>query len=231
MSLRPGLMALLAAASCHGYMLGSPPARTAMSRAGKPVTLYAVEEGESLAETGNEPQELASSEPPLTILEESDLYNTRWQVTFTPRKDSWLKGGVQQQEFALLEDGSVVWGGQAGGPGTGGRWQLSGETLEVIRTTPLGLLTGRDYYMSIVRARVTEDLQFEVQGITRSYNAAFPVMVIADWTAKRLPGRFARDTGDDDDAPPAGPPKEKGEGLIDSSGFNFPRPGDFGLGS
>jgi len=210
-----------------------------MSRAGRPVTLYAVEqgeslaeaeEGESLAEAGSEPGEMASSDPALTTLEESDLLNTRWKVTFTPRKESWLKTGVQEQEFALLDGGSVVWGGTAGGFGTGGRWQLSGETLEVIRTTPLGLITGRDYYMSIVRARVTEDLQFEVQGITRSYNAAFPVAVVADWTAKRLPGRFARDTGDDDDdSPSAGPPKEKGGGLIDSSGFNFPRPGDFGL--
>ena len=57
--------------------------------------------------------------------------------------------------------------------------------------------------------------------------------MVADWTAKRLPGRFARDTGDDDDddddASPAGPPKEKSSGLIDSSGFTFPRPSDFGL--
>ena len=175
--LRPRLLALLAAANCHGYILGGPAARGALSRAGRPVTLYAVEEGESLAEADNEPSEMALSEDGLTVLEESDLLNTRWQVTFTPREDSWVKGGVQQQEFALLEGGSVVWAGQAGGFGTGGRWQLSGETLEVIRTTPLGLLTGRDYYMSIVRARVTDDLQFEVQGITRSYDRMAKVAV------------------------------------------------------
>ena len=54
----------------------------------------------------------------------------------------------------LLKDGGVVWGGAVGGFGVGGRWQLRGDMLEVIRTTPLGLVTGRDYYMSIVQARV-----------------------------------------------------------------------------
>ena len=46
------------------------------------------------------------------------------------------------------------WAGKAGGTGIGGRWQLRDSTLEVIRTTPLGLVTGRDYYMSIVQAQV-----------------------------------------------------------------------------
>ena len=92
--------------------------------------------------------------PPVPYLEESDLVNTRWIVTFTPRPEAWRGGDVEEQEFALLQDGSVRWAGQAGGAGVGGRWQLRDSTLEVIRTTPLGLVTGRDYYMSIVQARV-----------------------------------------------------------------------------
>ena len=84
-------------------------------------------------------------------------------------------------QVTLLADGSVVWGGAVGGPGTGrptlrrraaedqepfargalprpslsgGRWTLNGETLEIIRTTPLGLVSGRDYYMSNALAEV-----------------------------------------------------------------------------
>ena len=100
----------------------------------------------------------------------------------------------------------------------GGRWQLRGETLEVIRTTPLGLVTGRDYYMSIVQAQVTEDLQFELEGITRSYNWLYPVAVVADWKAKRLPGRFAMVSDDDEE--------DSGGG---GGGFSLPRPSDFNL--
>jgi len=168
--------------------------------------------------------------PPVPYLEESDLVNTRWIVTFTPRPEAWRGGDVEEQEFALLQDGSVRWAGKAGGAGIGGRWQLRDSTLEVIRTTPLGLVTGRDYYMSIVQAQVTEDLQFEIVGITRSYNWLFPVAVVADWTAKRLPGRFAISTDDDDDDDDS---KKGGSGSggapIDSSGFSFPRPSDFNL--
>ena len=99
---------------------------------------------------------------------------------------------------------------------------------QVIRTTPLGLVTGRDYYMSIVKAKVTEDLQFEIAGITRSYNWLFPVAVVADWTAKRLPGRFAMVSDDDDDDSKKGG-SGSGGAPIDSSGFSFPRPSDFNL--
>ena len=69
----------------------------------------------------------------------------------------------------------------------------SSPTAQVIRSTPLGVLTGRDYYMSRARAEVTEQLQFAVRGVIRSYNAAYPVAVVADFVAVRLPGRFVRD--------------------------------------
>ena len=42
-------------------------------------------------------------------------------------------------------------------------------------------------------------LQFTLKGIIRSYNAIYPVMVIADFEATRLPGRFVRDVDDDDE--------------------------------
>ena len=99
---------------------------------------------------------------------------------------------------ALLADDSVVWGGSAGGFGTGGRWSLKDGLLEVIRSTPLGLVTGRDYYMAEARAGVDDKLQFTLKGIIRSYNAVYPVMVIADFEATRRPGRFVRDVEDDD---------------------------------
>ena len=68
----------------------------------------------------------------------------------------------------------------------------------VIRTTPLGLVTGRDYYMSIVKAKTNAELQFELQGIIRSYNALYPVTVIADFVATRQAGRFERNDDDDE---------------------------------
>jgi hypothetical protein len=61
---------------------------------------------------------------------------------------------------------------------------------QVIRTSPLGLVTGRDYYMTSARAEVTPKLQFAVRGVIRSYNVFYPVAVIADFVAVRLPGRF-----------------------------------------
>ena len=109
-----------------------------------------------------------------------------------------MMGGVRSQEFTLLADNSVVWGGSAGGFGTGGRWTLKDGLLEVIRTTPLGLVTGRDYYMAQARAGVDAKLQFTLSGIIRSYNALYPVMVIADFEATRRPGRFVRDIPEDD---------------------------------
>lgn len=129
-------------------------------------------------------------EPPGQLLEEEDIINTRWKVLVVPREEGWLPKRDFEAEFTLLADGSVVWGGEVGGYGIGGRWTLRDETLEVIRTTPLGLVTGRDYYMTSARAEVTEKLQFAVRGVIRSYNAAYPVAVIADFVAVRMPGRF-----------------------------------------
>jgi len=60
----------------------------------------------------------------------------------TVEEDSWLTGGPLDQEFTLLSDETVVWGGSAGGFGTGGRWSLRDDVLEIIRTTPLGIVTG-----------------------------------------------------------------------------------------
>ena len=71
---------------------------------------------------------------------------------------------------------------------------------------------------------MTSDLQFEIEGITRSFNWLFPVAVIADWKARRLPGRFA--AADDDDDDDAG--SDSG-GSSPTSGFSFPRPSDFNL--
>ena len=135
--------------------------------------------------------------PPQTMLQPSDLENTRWDVKATPREDSWLTGGPRDQEFTLLSDETVVWGGSAGGFGTGGRWKLQDGILEVIRTTPLGLVTGRDYYMAQARVQVDDGLKFELNGIIRSYNALYPVMVIADFVATRRPGRFVREADDE----------------------------------
>jgi len=137
--------------------------------------------------------------PPPDYLELSDLENTKWKVKATPREDSWLSGGVRDQEFTLLGDNTVVWGGSAGGYGTGGRWALKDGLLEVIRSTPLGLVTGRDYYMMNAISKVDEELQFELEGVIRSYNAIQPVMVIADFVATRQPGRFVRDVDEDDE--------------------------------
>lgn len=155
---------------------------------GAPATPAPVEPAESAA-----PAESAT-----TGLSMSDLLNTKWKVKTTNRPDGWLPGPGQEQEFTLLDDSSVVWGGQAGGFGTGGRWQLTDSTLEVIRTTPLGLVTGRDYYMSVAQATINEKLQFELRGVIRSYNALYPVAVVADFVAERQPGRFVRNTDDDE---------------------------------
>ncbi|KAL3900961.1 MAG: hypothetical protein SGPRY_012362 [Prymnesium sp.] len=145
---------------------------------------------------GSDASQEAPSGPPQTALSPQDLVNTKWKVITKNRPDGWLVGDGQEQEFTLLEDGSVVWGGAAGGFGTGGRWQVTDTTLEVIRTTPLGLVTGRDYYMSYSTATVNEQLQFEIQGIIRSFNALYPVAVVADFVATRQPGRFVRNSDD-----------------------------------
>jgi len=215
------------AESAAAAVLASDAAMTAAIENAAAMTESADENAAAMTESADEP--LAPAPPPVNYLEESDLINTRWALTFTPRPDSWRGGNEEEQEFALLKDGSVRWAGGAGGTGVGGRWQLREEVLEVIRTTPLGLVTGRDYYMAIVQAQVTEDLQFEIVGITRSYNWLFPVAVVADWRAKRLPGRFAMSTDDDDDDDDDSKGGPGIGGAIDSSKFSFPRPSDFNL--
>jgi len=169
-----------------------------------PPAWYEQAESEAPSESAMSTQDPAGAlqdppEPEPEYLTMKDLINTKWTVAATPREDSWLKGGVRQQEFTLLETGSVVWGGSAGGIGTGGRWALKDGILEVIRSTPLGLVTGRDYYMAASVVKVDEQLQFTLEGIIRSYNALFPVMVIADFAATRAPGRFVMDYGEDEE--------------------------------
>ena len=57
----------------------------------------------------------------------------------------------------------------------------------------------RSYHrMSIVKAKTNAELQFELQGIIRSYNALYPVTVIADFVATRQAGRFERNDDDDE---------------------------------
>mmetsp|Transcript_24813 Transcript_24813/g.42372 ORF Transcript_24813/g.42372 Transcript_24813/m.42372 type:complete len:228 (+) Transcript_24813:27-710(+) len=159
-----------------------------------------VAEGAAAGPSLTVPEEAPLSDPEdlMAPLSDADLDNTKWAVTTTNRAEGWLGDGGQTQEFTLLDDGSVVWGGEAGGFGTGGRWQLRDDTLEVIRTTPLGLITGRDYYMSVARAEVTDGLQFKLTGIIRSYNALYPVAVVADFVAVRQPGRFVRNTEEEE---------------------------------
>ena len=52
--------------------------------------------------------------------------------------------------------------------------------------------------MSTVSAMVDDQLQFEIRGVVRSYNALYPVAVIADFTATRLPGRFIRNDDEEE---------------------------------
>ena len=155
------LMFTLALGSCRAYMPGAAPSRRLCAqRCAAVLTVEAstsngsAEVSKAVTPAGDAPVAKSAEGPPTAILEESDLINTRWTVTFTPRPDAWRGGRPEEQEFALLEDGTVRWAGKAGGTGVGGRWQLRGDTLEVIRTTPLGLVTGRDYYMSLVQAQV-----------------------------------------------------------------------------
>jgi hypothetical protein len=141
-----------------------------------------------------------------------DFLNTKWKVEVYPREDSFMlfKDKVRKSEFTLLDDGSVVWGGDSGGLGTGGQWILregndeQASYLEVKRTTGfdipgLRLPFGRDVWGADGRIKLDEKLQFTLSGIIMSYNAIYPAMIIADWNATRQPGRFIRDTGDDDD--------------------------------
>ena len=146
------------------------------------------------ARVDSEPPAVASEpeEPPdpRAVLNEGDLTSTRWKVLIQPRADGWVGSQPYEGEFTLLEGGAVVWGGSIGGLGVNGRWQLRDELLEVVRTTPLGVVTGRDYYMADARAETTGKLQFALRGVIRSFNALYPVAVVADFLAVKMPGRF-----------------------------------------
>ena len=179
-----------------------PPTPEAEAAAPAAPPAWFEDEAESSVPVAAPPPPPLAPEDPTTVLSVEDVENTRWDLKATARPDSWMGGiwgGGEVQEFTLLSDGSVVWGGGAGGFGTGGRWSLKDGLLEVIRSTPLGLVTGRDYYMAEARAGVDEKLQFKLNGIIRSYNAIYPVMVIADFEATRRPGRFVRDVEEDEE--------------------------------
>lgn len=190
---------------------------TAVSLRSCPVLLQAAEGDPAAAppawfdEEAEQSGPLAPPPPPAPLEEDEaeqlltveDLENTMWDIILTPREEGWLPGGPKEQQFTLLADGSVVWGGSAGGFGTGGRWTLRENLLEVIRTTSgnfpgLSLLFGRDYYMSAATIDVDDKLQFKLSGIVRSYNAVYPTTVVADFKATRRPGRFVRDVEDDE---------------------------------
>ncbi|KAL1522607.1 hypothetical protein AB1Y20_017590 [Prymnesium parvum] len=202
-----GGVAALSHAATRSHVIRNPQCRRAARVTAKedsPAWYQETAQESTAATAGAEGSKAAAEsatapEPPQTPLNITDLVNTKWKVQTTHRAEGWLPGTGQQQEFTLLEDGSVVWGGQAGGFGTGGRWQVTDTTLEVIRTTPLGLVTGRDYYMSYARATVNDKLQFVIRGIIRSYNALYPVAVVADFEAVRQPGRFVRNTDEDEE--------------------------------
>ena len=49
--------------------------------------------------TPGKPPEPAAE--PEMYLEESDLYSTKWSIVATPREDSWMQGGPQEQARAL----------------------------------------------------------------------------------------------------------------------------------
>ena len=53
--------------------------------------------------------------------------------------------------------------------------------------------------MSVAQAAVNDKLQFEIKGIIRSFNALFPVAVVADFVAVRQPGRFVRNEDEDEE--------------------------------
>ena len=52
---------------------------------------------------------------------------------------------------------------------------------------------------SQIQAAVNDKLQFEIKGIIRSFNALFPVAVVADFVAVRQPGRFVRNEDEDEE--------------------------------
>lgn len=200
-------LALYATPSCTAYSLPGAGARTAAALSWQPRARALRLNADSLPAVTDTAAPLERSDTAAALEEKSgaaleekkaltgeDLDNTKWQLLTTPRPDGWLGGGVRQQEFTLLADSSVVWGGAAGGFGTGGRWTLRDGILEVIRTTPLGLVTGRDYYMATAEiSGVDEQLKLQMEGIIRSYNALYPVGVVADFVATRVPGRFVMD--------------------------------------
>lgn len=152
----------------------------------------------------------AEEPEPSQFLNLRDVLNTKWEVWVYPREDGFMlfKDRIRKAEFTLLDDGTVVWGGDAGGLGTGGQWILreddASSYLEVKRTTGfdipgLRLPFGRDVWGADARIDLDDKLNFRLSGIIMSYNALYPASLIADWNATRLPGRFIRDTKDDDE--------------------------------
>jgi hypothetical protein len=166
------------------------------------------EPAQALSEVESEPEQ---SEPePSKFLNLRDLLNTKWAVTVYPKEDGFMlfKDRVRQAEFTLLDDGSVVWGGDFGGLGTGGQWLLKEDAnsamLEIKRTTGfdipgIRLPFGRDVWGADAIIDLDEQLNFRLSGFLMSYNAVYPASVIADWNATRLPGRFIRDIKGDDE--------------------------------
>ena len=215
------LLGVLPACTALSVGVASAPARCAALRAAPPTAMADDEAFASAAAAAAPPAQwfeedagqiapppppaaAEEAEPQEAFLEEDDLVNTMWDIVATAREESWLTGDKIEQQFTLLSDSSVVWGGQAGGFGTGGTWTIKEGLLEVKRTTAgnlpgVSLLFGRDYYMANARVEVNSELQFQIKGVIRSYNALYPVMVIADFEATRRPGRFVRDIADDDE--------------------------------
>ena len=66
----------------------APPPAPAAEAAAPPATTTTVKPPEPAAE-------------PEMYLEESDLYSTKWSIVATPREDSWMQGGPQEQARAL----------------------------------------------------------------------------------------------------------------------------------
>ena len=176
-----------ASAEAHSTPMSAPEEMPAPAAWFSDDPLPAARVDSELPAVASEPEEPPD---PRALLNEGDLVSTRWKVLIEPRADGWVRSQPYEGEFTLLEGGAVVWGGCIGGLGVNGRWQLRDELLEVVRTTPLGVVTGRDYYMADARAETTGKLQFALRGVIRSFNALYPVAVVADFLAVKMPGRF-----------------------------------------
>ena len=77
---------------------GAEPAAAAPT-AEAPPPAPAAEAAPPATTTTVKPPEPAAE--PEMYLEESDLYSTKWSIVATPREDSWMQGGPQEQARAL----------------------------------------------------------------------------------------------------------------------------------